>query len=204
VHHPNLEELLALRDGDVEASVADHVAGCDQCAGQVEALRETARGLRRLPKLEPPRDLWPAISGGMPRRRRPTGWLVAFAAAAAAVLVFVSVAQRWPTREPREAATDANPTAMVEELNSASRELEELLRNPVFQGQVLSARRAAVIVDLEDRIAMVDLALAAEARPGSDGRTVALWSQRVELLDALVTARGGLARDDDLVYAVFE
>jgi hypothetical protein len=204
VHHPSLEELLALRDGDAAASVADHVACCDECAAEVEALRATARGLRGLPKLEPPRHLWPAISGRVPRRRRPTGWVVALAAAAAAVLIFASVAPRWPTRVPGEAATEADPTVMVEELNAASRALEELLRNPAFQGQILSARRAAVIVDLEDRIAMVDLALAAEADLDSNGRTVALWSHRVELLDALVTARGGLARDDDLVDAVFE
>jgi hypothetical protein len=203
VHHPSLEELLALRNGDEESSVADHVASCGQCMVELASLREVARALRGLPNLSPPRDLWPAISGEMPRKRLRTGWM-AVAAAAAAAVMFIGLAQWWSARAQRQASTETNHTTVVEELNSASRELEELLRNPAFQGQILSARRAAVIVDLEDRIAMVDLALAAESNAGSEDRGVALWSQRVELLNALLTARGGLARDDDLVEAVFE
>ena len=202
MHHPGLEELLALRDGDGEALVADHVAGCEQCAAEVESLREVASGLRGLPHCAPPRDLWPDISGGVPRRRRQTVWMAAVAAAA--VLMVIGVAQWRSPRVPHETSNEPNPAAMVKELSSASRELEALLRNPAFQGQILSARRAAVIVDLEDRIAMVDMALAADPEAGSEVRTVALWGHRVQLLDALVTARGGLARDDELVYAVFE
>jgi hypothetical protein len=203
VHHPSLEELLALRDGDEEAAAAGHVAGCDHCAAEVESLREVARGLQELPDCAPPRDLWPAISVGLPRRRRRAGWMAAVAAAAALVM-FIGLARWWSAQWPQQAAMKANPEAVVAELSCASRELEELLRNPAFHGQILSARRAAVIVDLEDRIAMVDMALATDPKTDSDRRTVALWSRRVELLDALVTARSGLARDDDLVDEVLE
>ena len=48
------------------------------------------------------------------------------------------------------------------------------------------------------------MALAADPEAGSEVRSAALWGRRVQLLDALVTARGGLSRDDELVYAVFE
>jgi ABC-type enterochelin transport system substrate-binding protein len=68
---------------------------------------------------------------------------------------------------------------------------------------VLSPRRAAVIVDLEDRIATLDMAMADQTADWGVEKNVALWSRRVELLDALVTARTGTLGEEGVGYAVF-
>jgi hypothetical protein len=59
-----------------------------------------------------------------------------------------------------------------------------------------------MIVELEDRIALVDLALAQHTDRQPDERAVVLWSDRVELLDALVTARSGESREFGVIHAV--
>jgi hypothetical protein len=69
---------------------------------------------------------------------------------------------------------------------------------------VLSPRRAAVIVDLEDRIALVDTALADPPSAWGVEENVVLWSHRVELLDALVAARVGTMNEEGVGYAVFQ
>jgi predicted RNA-binding protein len=127
-------------------------------------------------------------------------------AVAASFLALVTTAMlvKSPAPTPgREAATGDVRTA-VDELTAASRGLEAVLRDPALRRQVLSPRRAAVIVDLEDRIAAVDMVLADQQSDRGDVRNVALWSHRVELLDALVAARAGTLDDEGVVYAVFQ
>jgi hypothetical protein len=94
------------------------------------------------------------------------------------------------------------PRVAVEHLSAASRELELVLQDPSLRSRVLSPQRAAVIVELEDRIALVDRALAENADQEPGARTVVLWSERVELLDALVAARGGEPREIVVTPAV--
>lgn len=89
----------------------------------------------------------------------------------------------------------------IEHLSSASRDLEMILQESSLQTCVLSPRRAAMIVELEDRIALVDLALSRQTEREPGERAVALWSDRVELLDALVTVRSGDLRSDGVTYA---
>ena len=62
--------------------------------------------------------------------------------------------------------------------------------------------RAARIVELEDRIAVIDFELETVGPRPTSGRTVVLWSDRVELLDELVRARAGVEGSGDVVVAV--
>jgi hypothetical protein len=201
--HPNLDELLDLRDGDGAAEVARHVQFCGQCAHQLAELRATAAELRALPAMEAADDQWPRIVDRAVRRRRRLSMISRAAAAAGlvAALAAVMVTRYMPTDEAVPSPPETDAQLAVEQLTSASRELELVLKSPSLRFQVMSPRRAAIIVDIEDRIALVDLALAEGVADPPDELAVALWSDRVELLDALVTARTAAPGGEPVVFA---
>lgn len=202
--HPNLEDLLALRDGDGPADAARHVEQCGWCSDEIEDLRSAASGLRALPSLGMDRDLWPAIRKRVVQRRRRNLVLRLGAVAATIVAVVATVLLvRPPTPPPGLETAQAGAEMAIDELTAASRGLEAVLRDPSLDRQVLSPRQAAVIVDLEDRIATLDMAMADQTNDWGVEESVALWSRRVELLDALVTARTSAIGDDGVGYAVF-
>ncbi len=201
--HPKLGELLDLRDGDGDAEVAHHARFCGRCGDELTELRATADALRALPSLDPTEDQWPLLVEGVVRRRK-RSWLIRGSTAAAGALAALSAVVVMRVAPPKAAVSplfDADALLAVEQLASASQELELVLQNPSLRSQILSPRRAAIIVDIEDRIALVDLALAEGVGDPPDEHAVALWSDRVELLDALVTARTEGPKDESIVYA---
>lgn len=203
--HPNMDDLLALRDGDGSAETVRHVEQCPQCSAAVEDLRSTANALRELPRLGSERDHWPEIRRRVVEQRR-RRLVVRIGAVAASVIVVVTTAVlfKTPVATPVPETAQADARVVVDELAAASRGLEAVLRDPGLRRQVLSPRRAAVIVDLEDRIAAVDMALADQPIEWGVEQNVALWSHRVELLDALVTARTGDLGEKGVSYAVIQ
>lgn len=202
--HPKLNELLALRDGDGAADTARHVEQCENCRTELEELRATARALNDLPSFGAPDEAWPGIRRRIvAHRRRATRLRFGLVAASLVAVAAVTLVVRFGVvdNDPIPPGI-GEPRVAVEHLSSASRELELVLQDPSLQSRVLSPGRAAMIVELEDRIALVDIALAQHTEQEPDGRAVVLWSDRVELLDALVTARGGEARESGVVHAV--
>jgi hypothetical protein len=202
--HPNLDELLALRDGDGPAAASGHVARCPRCADELAELRAAAAALRSLPVLGPERDHWPEIRRRVFARRRARAVRLVAAAASFAAVVTTTVLTRSPSPTGAPDPSAASARTAVDELAAASRGLEEVLRDPALQRQVLSPRRAAVIIDIEDRIAVVDAVLADQFSDEPVATDVALWSYRVELLDALVAARAGSLGDGGFVQAVYQ
>jgi len=190
--HPTIDDLLALRDGNGTAEAARHVEQCAQCSAEVVNLRTAAAALRSLPLVGVDRDHWPEIRRRVVerRRRRRAVQIGAFAASVIAVLTTVVLVRSPGTTVSSDRAA-ANAQVAIDELAAASSGLEAVLRDPALQRQVLSPRRAAVIIDIEDRIAILDMALADQPTDRGVEQNVALWSHRVELLDALVTARTG-------------
>ncbi len=202
--HPNLDDLLALRDGKSPAEAARHVEQCAQCSAELEELRSAASALRALPQVGADRDLWPEIRRRAVGHRRKKLALQVGAVAASIVAVVAAVVQlRSPAPIRGPEATASNAQGAIDELAAASQGLEAVLRDPALRRQVLSPRRAAVIVDLEDRIAVLDMAMADQPMDWGVEKNVALWSHRVELLDALVTARTGDLGEEGVGYAVF-
>lgn len=203
--HPNLDDLLSLRDGDGPPEAARHVERCARCTEAIDEMRAVASALRALPPVGSAQDHWPEIRRRIVSRRRKSRALRIGALAASIVAAVTSVVllrSPAPATSPEAAAEGA--WIAIDDLAAASRSLESVLRDPALQRQVLSPRRAAVIVDLEDRIAVVDMALADQPTAlGVDGNVV-LWSHRVELLDALVAARTGTLDSEGVVSAVLE
>jgi hypothetical protein len=185
--HVSLEALLALRDGEADTAVADHVAACAECAAELERLKGIRESLRALPELAPEHDLWPAIraaAAGERSRRRllRAGWAAAGLAAAVSLLVGV--------RGAVEAMHEMKTAREVRSLVAESQRLEQTLRTSGGEGRLTSGRVAGTIVNLEDRIAVIDARLAPNRNESlASGEALELWQERVRLLDALVAVQ---------------
>ena len=168
--HVSLEALLELRDGTTEAAVAEHVAACAECAAELERLQRLRDDLRALAPIAPERDHWPAIA--------------AAAALAAAVSLVAGV------RGTIEAVQEMRVTREVRSLVAESQRLEEALRSSDSSGRVVDGRTVGTIVNLEDRIAVIDSRLAPEGKETlATQDALKLWHERVRLLDALVAVQ---------------
>jgi hypothetical protein len=182
--HLNIEQLLALRDGEGAAADAEHLATCPDCTAELERLRAVAAALSSLPAQAPERDLWPAVRarmGGERGRRRLVRAGLAAAAAAALLTIVVGV------RGGIEAWHEAKTAREVRSLVAESQRLERALRTYRDDDRVVNGRTANTILDIEDRIAAVDARLGRERGDQSASReTMKLWLERVRLLDALV------------------
>ncbi len=200
--HLDLDELLALRDGEGTVEAERHVAGCKSCRAEIGGLRAASNALRALPPCPPPQGSWAMIRRRIiNQRRRPVDKRLGIAVAIFLALATAAVVGRIGMKggSVNTAITDDTRIA-IEQLSIASRELERVLQDSSLRSPVLSTRQAAMIVEIEDWIALVDLALAQDTHDRGE-RAVALWSDRVELLDALVTARGGEVSTDGVVVA---
>jgi hypothetical protein len=184
--HLSLEELLAVADGEAPPAACEHMAACPTCTTELSCLRIVRQELAALPALTPARDLWPlvreeALANRLRRRVVLVGWL----AASLAIAISLAAAVRGAVETWQEMKTAKATKTLVAE----SQRLEGALRS-LGGSRVVSARKAGVIVTLEDRIARVDSRLAGYSREGTSSREmVDLWQERVRLLDALVNVQ---------------
>jgi len=160
--------------------------------------------LRELPELTPPPGLWERVLETQ-RVRAATRRLRRRAVAAAAAIAMAGVSAALMLDRPRGpmrvVLPPASPTTalvvrepasyapLVEESERLERLLAELPSRRVMAGST-----AGTIAGLEDRIAFVDAQLSyAAARDLAPTYREALWGERVELMNALVYVRSGLA-----------
>ncbi len=190
--HATLEDLLALRDGDGSTWVTTHIEACAECAAELERLHQNAAQLRALPVRRPPRDRWPEIRARVLAEQRRRRWMSAgWASVAIAASLLLAVALGVPGL-PFGAVTQDQPRVgpgELAELVRESRELEETLRIYDQRGRVLNGRAAMAIVELEDRLVVIDeelIRVRVLRRPMWDDEMLNLWRNRVGLLDALV------------------
>jgi hypothetical protein len=182
--HLSLEELLAVRDGEGETEACRHVASCPACAAEVERLRAVAAGLAALPEPRPEVDSWPAVRAALAARRYRRRWAVSGWIAASLAAVFtLAIGVRGGVEAWREAKLARETKQVVAE----SQKLEKTLHGLDRGGRVMSGRTAGAIVQLEDRIGVIDAQLARSGSQRYPSREVlGLWKERVQLLDALV------------------
>jgi hypothetical protein len=185
--HCTMVELLAIRDGEGTAWARSHVDECHFCQRELDLLYQRVSALRTLPAHRPPRDRWVVIREQARRERRGRAMRrVGFGALALAAGIALLIGVRavdFPLGAP--SATDAELAALM----TQSRELEATLRSYGTDGRVLSGRAAGIIADLEDRIALVDAGInQVSAGGGPPDQLIGLWQDRVDLMDALLSA----------------
>jgi hypothetical protein len=186
---------------------------------EIERMRQVRHALGQLPELAPADDMWQRIVAveheTRPRsnyRRLAAGAGIAAAVAALAILVISS-----PSRQTGGIAAPAVPggddlaTSTVEQPSTvvgggtlfdpdrpliggrvvpASARLDRALRRLPYQRPMMSAETATTIAGLEDRIALIDEQITySNARGVPQPQRVALWGERVDLMNALVHVR---------------
>lgn len=187
--HLSMEQLIALRDDDrSEPGLAEglrHFSACSRCQAELERLHQRTARLRALPTLVPAGNEFPAVRERVAVERRHRQWRMAaiLGLAAAATLVF-TVIGRDLVNPPRLDAEQQLQTAM-----SKSQQLELKLRDFNPDVRVIDGQTAAVVIQLEDRIADLDAKLQTAARQRHTMPTdeeLKLWQQRIGLMNALV------------------
>jgi hypothetical protein len=185
--HCTMAELLAMRDGEGTAWSREHLEGCSFCQEERDLLYQRVSALRSLPAQRAPRDRWPVIREQALRNRRGrlmrrVGYGSLALAAGIALLIGVRAVD-FPSGAPSPAE------AQLAQLMTQSQQLEATLLSYGTDGRVLNGRAAGIIADLEDRIALVDAGITqVSAGGGPPDQLIGLWQDRVDLMDALVSA----------------
>src|SRR3989442_12509003 len=179
-----MDDRLALGAKGGSAGARRHLDECWVCQTELEALSQRVARLKALPPLGPARDRWPAIRDAIlaERRRRVRRWSGVGLAAAAAIAGLIVLAPF----QPRQ--VDAAELARAKQQSAT---LEEELQRYDPTGRVMSGRSAALVAELEDRIAVIDGELArlgGSAAPPRHDEPVKLWHERVTLMQQLVDA----------------
>jgi hypothetical protein len=181
--HCTMEDLLDLRAGEGSVAARRHVAECAACEAELDALHQRVAQLKALPPRRPSRDRWPAVRDVLAAERRlhrrRIAWRVAGLAAAAGlfgIIVLRGVG-------PGAAAAYADDIAQAKEQSAV---IEQRLGEHDVSGGVMSGQEAALAADLEDRIAVIDGALAQTAR---EVELLTLWQRRVDLMEQLYEVR---------------
>lgn len=199
--HLSMEQLLAVRDGDrSEAPFAEahrHVEHCVQCAAELHRLHQRTARLRALPTLAPTSNHFPAVRGRVIWERKQTRHrIIAGIGLAAAAMLLITVIGRDLVSPTRLDAEQQLQSAMT-----SSQQLERALTRINPDERVIDGRTAQLVIELEDRIAALDDQLAQAAslqREARLQRMVALWQERVGLMNALVDVHVTKASNVDL------
>ena len=181
--HLTMEQLLAVRDGDrSEPAYADahqHVGECRACRLELDRLHQRTARLRALPLMTPARNQFPAVqSRFVAARRQRRLRVVGIGGMAIAASLAMVVIGRDLVRPSRLDAEQQIATA-----KSQSQQLEQKLHDWDPQSRVLNSRAAVMVMELEDRIADLDVRL---AQTQESDRQLVLWQQRVGLMNTLV------------------
>ncbi|MCC6202322.1 MAG: hypothetical protein IT494_04885 [Gammaproteobacteria bacterium] len=211
------EDLLALRDDEpIDAMRCERLRQDPAVHQELATLTERRHALAALPTLRPDPQLDQQVLAAMriaaQGQARQRGRRRRYAAAALLTPVLVATAV-WLAHPPTPApagpplatpvAQEAPPAphlARYEEpefdaLRTRSAQLERLLVSLPAPRAVISADTAGTIVDLENRIAMIDSSLNQAAVRGALPRDqAAFWRERVELMNALVQVRYAQSR----------
>ena len=208
---PSTEDLLSVRDGEPLTAVTRAAIEASPASTHgVERLRALQRSLRALPELAPPAGVWERVlaaeARGTVAQRRVARSLAGFGAAAAAALVALIYFVAGPTDDPaiivRRPSPEARPVQYAP-LVAESARLERLLAEMPPHSRVVRLGTVSTIVGLEDQIALLDEQLSYGDAIGLEGpQRAALWSERVDLMSALVLVRAAYAQGNVLPTVV--
>lgn len=200
--HATTEQLLSLRDDEQSApALQAHLQSCRRCTGELKRLSRVKDQLAGLPPIRPRQGLWQAVAVASLEQPARTGfpWLSAVAIAASFVLGLALMQRLGPGLSAPDAQAPAAEMAQISEvvpsvepvgldaLQKRSRQLESLRRAMPRRQGVIRASTARTIVDLQDRVALVDMRLNAAMDLGlGPAQQQALWRERVNLMQSLL------------------
>jgi predicted nucleic acid-binding protein len=207
---PSTEDLLSTRDGEpLPAATRVEIEASPESAREVERLRAVQRSLQNLPELAPPAGAWERILAAEQRtsaaRRRIVRSVAGLGVAAAAAVVAVIVFVAGPTDDtPLRIVRDRTSFTIVGDLQNLSpaaepvayaaiaaesARLERLLAD-MPRAPVTRLGTVSTIVGIEEQIALLDEQLSYGDAIGLEGpQRAVLWSERVDLMNALVLVR---------------
>lgn len=194
---PSTEDLLSVRDGEpLTAATRAAIEASPEGTRDVERLRALQQSLRALPEVTPPAGVWERIVAAQERTaappRRVARGLAGFGAAAAAGLLATIYFVAGPTDEPATIVRSTSPARPVTyaPLVAESARLERLLAEMPPRSHVVRLGTVSTIVGLEDQIALLDEQLSYGDAIGLESpQRAALWSERVDLMNALILVR---------------
>lgn len=208
--HTRTEDLLRIRDREpIDAAARERILADPDSAREVDRLGRVREQLRELPELAPPPGVWERIEARTRAGARTRGAVLWRGSAGAGIAAGVAAAALWfagwqpESSEPESlpAATVAAPATQAgsqrpvlppvyASLVQESERLERLLAALPAQRSLMSASTASTIAGLEDRIAWLDEQLTVAAARGAEPQQrQALWSERVDMMNALVHLR---------------
>ncbi len=199
---PQLSDLLAARDGELDAAAMSNpgTAAGEAAAAQLERLNRIKAELNALPPVTPDAALWQAIEERAGRRRR--SWLERFPLATAAT-VFLAAALTivlWdPTRQDDPDAPGPQVNDPVAQLMLRSQRLEsELLTRATAPAMTATSSEQALLYGIADVDAQLNELFETGAGSLAERERLwqereRLWRQRVMLLESLADVQRGQA-----------
>jgi hypothetical protein len=165
---------------------------------EIERLK---RGFDDLPETMPPRAVWHRIREqaeaegllGRSQTHQRVRWLAGAGIAAAVVLAVLRLpGVLGPEQTPLADDMPFTPefdAGSLGDLMVQSQELERDLRAITYQPRTMRASTAATILNLEDRIALIDYQLNHPAIRMTPAQEQQYWRERIRLMDSLVKLR---------------
>jgi hypothetical protein len=206
--HANIEDLLAINDGDdnsVTQEVRVHVESCAECQQQLKSLVSIASnvGAAMLEEFdhEPSKEVWTRlqnsinstdaglantsiVSNVVPMKPGNMQSLTRAIYALAASIAFVGLVSVFMLSGSSQNQQALMLQASVDQLMTNSRGLEQSLQQVVKQNEVLSVANQQAADRLYWRLTYVDQ-LIQDASPANSEQLKVLWNDRVEALNAL-------------------
>lgn len=210
--HANIEDLLAINDGDhnsVSQETREHVQACADCQRQLQSLAATLKNVE--PAMfeefdhEPSAEVWARvqnsinsktssaenqlantahISNVLPMRSGNVQSLTRAVYALAASIAFVGLVSVFMLSGNSQNQQALLLQASVDQLMTNSRGLEQSLQQVVKQNEVLSVANQRAADRLYWRLTYVDQ-LIQDASPANSEQLQVLWNDRVEALNEL-------------------
>ncbi len=203
--------LLKFRDGElIDADAFAYIEADMSAQEELRRLRQTQQRLKDLPELTPPQGVWESVIAAVDAdtlRTTRIGWQWALRGAIAAsvavlALLIVSRGVEIPIQleiGPSTIVGEMAPTNRIEEivgvpsyasLIAESASLDRALASIVYQPKVMRGSTLGMIADLEYQIAVLDdrLMMANQLNLNPQQK-MALWRQRIDLMNALVYTR---------------
>ncbi len=154
LRHCSIQELLEVRNGEGSIGARTHVDECAECRDELDRIHQRVAALKALPSLNAPRDRWSVVRESIVAQRKRvwfvrTGWA---AAAAIALALGANGLLTWPAATSDETETELELQSLMEQ----SVQLDSQLISVVARPKVVNGLEAIAIVDLEDRIRVID------------------------------------------------